>query len=158
MPLFSIPVSELTPELLAKAEYWKIVGVSDLGGRWADTRPPYALIATGEPDYPLYLSEGSRHYHKNLRCFPVSISPDGAETRLECPRMPDEVEIDWYPKPSPGVQYNAIGAAQTPHGAKHWRLEGQTIPFTSTATQMAPTSEHSPRLTLEGEWVWSTRR
>lgn len=147
MPQFSILVSELTPALLAKAEYWKIVGVSDLGGKWADTRPPYALIATGEPDYPLYLSEGSRHYHKNLRCFPVTLSPDGTEARLEMPQMPDEVEIEGIPpewaidEPDPDLPNRVYWVLDS---AVRWRI--------------APTPEHYPRRTCDGVWVWSTRR
>lgn len=145
--MFSILVSELTAELLKKAEYWKIVGVSDLGGKWADTRPHYALIATGEPDYPLYLSEGSRHYHKNLRCFPVALSPDGTETRLECPRMPDEQVIEEWQ----GFEGKPMYTSAYP---KFWTLFGPNLSIDAKL----PTPEHSPRRTCDGVWVWSTRR
>lgn len=151
MPLFSIPIGELTPEMLAKAEWWAFIGrpvpardeqpqfkccIHLAGIRWVDGRLAHAL-----PD--------------DTRCFPVTLSPDGTEVRLECPRMQDEPLIaEW----SDTVETTATlhSMTSTVDDLLRWRLEVSGIALTYWT--LPPTPEHYPRWTLEGTWVWSTRR
>lgn len=146
--MFSIPVSELTPELLAKADWWAFIGrpvparndqpqfkccIHLAGIRWVDGRLAHAL-----PD--------------DTRCFPVTLSPDGTEVRLECPRMPDEVGIHQWGSHAGIVEIDS----DSPNSWVLWYASDMCA-RQSEAIQ-APTPEHYPRLTLEGTWVWSTRR
>ena len=153
--MFSIPVSELTPELLAKAEYWRLFAQRDDGRMWADTRHRDSLCVLSEEESPYPLLD--RHsdfnaYAGHIRCFPVAFAPDGTETRLEMPQMPDEVEIE------------GLSGVQTTHRPMIDALDAWVFYVCLLAENVqdivvfAPTPEHYPRLALGGPWVWSTRR
>ena len=154
--MFSILVSELTPEMLSKAEYWRIFCTGrDL--YWADTRHRCLFNEQASDDGNtriMYLASFYAPKHQP-RCFPVSISLDGTEVRLECPRLPDEPLIaEW----SDTVETTATlhGMTSTVDDRLRWRLEVSGIALTYWT--LPPTPEHYPRRTCEGVWVWSTRR
>lgn len=87
-------------------------------------------------------------YGQDYRCFPVTLSPDGTEIRLECPRMGDEEEIEGW------CDVGGVTNPPTQTNETLWLLLGAD----SLCFGNAPTPEHYPRLSLEGVWVWSTRR
>ena len=156
---FSIPVSELTQEMLAKSEYWKLYGFEPDGSMWANTRPSKKLVAVpaNEEHHGGYLIEctGSddEYYDDRTRCLPITITPDGTEIRLECPRLPDEPLIaEWRHVVKP-EECHAYHLEDSP---EYWRLQRGSTPL--MAWTLAPSPNHHPRLTLEGTWVWSTRR
>lgn len=151
--MFSILVSELTPEILAKAEYWRIFSIAPNGYAWADVRnrEQLAIGLTDDPTCPLMDTAEHSVYHESSRCFPVTLSPDGTEVRLECPQMPDEVEIE------------ELRDAQVIHRPTldvlgSWVFCAAMIDDIRDIAVFAPTPEHYPRRTCDGVWVWSTRR
>lgn len=156
--MFSILVSELTPELLAKAEYWRLFAQMADNRMWADTRHRDSLCVVPvveESPYPLI----DRHsdfnaYAGHVRCFPVSLAPEGTETRLEMPRMPDEPLIEEW-QGFNGIPNKPAREMLTPVPSVWWCL---LLGHRQYREANAPTPNHYPRRTLEGMWVWSTRQ
>lgn len=156
---FSILVSELTPELLGKAEYWRLY-LSDFVNAakstyWAEVAHHTELHCA--PDGGVYIGpEDLGDYVAGAHmCFPVSISTDGTEVRLECPRMPDEPLIaEWSDTTETTATLH--GMTSTVDDRLRWRLEVSGIALTYWT--LPPTPEHYPRRTCDGVWVWSTRR
>ena len=152
--MISILVSELTPELIEKSEWWAITTPARITPPfWKDTRhmEDFGRGSNGS----LTTRGGMEVYGQDYRCFPVTLSPDGTETRLECPRMPDEPLIEEW---SDTVETTATlrGMTSTVDDRLRWRLEVSGIPLTYWT--LPPTPKHYPRRTCDGVWVWSTRR
>ena len=141
--------------MLGKAEYWRLY-LSDFAHAskaeyWAEVAHYTELHCA--PDGGVYIGPVDRgdYVAGAHRCFPVSIAPDGTETRLECPQMPDEPLIEELQdaqvihRPAPDV----LGA---------WVFCAAMIDDIRDIAVFAPTPEHYPRMALGGPWVWSTRK
>ena len=157
--MFSILVAELTPELLGKAEYWKFFQLDRRQKMMAEALHVSRLdVDTSFRGWNRVLrlqweADDWLSYDSDVRCFPVSIAPDGTETRLECPQMPDEVKIEEL------AGANIIhGPGLDVLGAWVFHIEAPIMDPRQSIVIFAPTPEHYPRLALGGSWVWSTRR
>lgn len=159
---FSIPVSELTLDLLSKAEYWRFMQLDADQHTVAETLHRSRIeVDTSFTGWNRVLrlqweADDWLSYDSDVRCFPVTLSPDGTETRLECPRMPDDVEIDG-PIGDDFDVIKGMDASGIYNGRWDWYWPRKGTAFCLHSLR-PPTPEHYPRRTYEGVWVWSTRR
>lgn len=152
--MISIRVDELTTDILAASEYWRIYSRAPNGYVWADVRNRNQLSLEVSEDTSCPLMDIAEHsiYHGTSLCFPVSISIDGTETRLQCPKMPEETKIEWQ----------WFGENKHPllrvmkYGIRWWVVLASDGGI--SIKQKAPTPLHYPRLTCDSGYVWSQRK
>ena len=160
--MFSILVSELTPQLIAKAEYWRFMQIHPSSSEtMAETLPVSRIqLDTSLTGWnrvfrlQMETEEEWVYYDSDVRCLPVTLSPDGTEVRLECPRMPDEPLIEEWQGQNAPPQFAMYQRREK--GVMWWILEREGKQVAPSVH--GPTNQYCPRRTCEGVWVWSTRK
>lgn len=146
-PTFSIRVAELTKLMLETIPSWVLHGPTF---RYAVMSVELAL----EPNKDKGVIDWGGHvFGADVLCYPCQFTADGGITRLECPRMPDELEIDAFRDCTEKAR--CVVLERREDQTVRYRLEVAGIRLTHWV--LPPSRKHYARRTYEGIWVWSTR-
>ena len=139
------------PEWLSLAEYWRIYMLDSNGKTlWAFTLPATQLAVL---NMSLHYCPLDIQFYGHESCYPVNIDHNETETRLEVPKLDDEIQIDEWKNAHPHWQLRGWGV-ETGNGTDwQWCLEGSRV---RTDWLKPPTRDHVPRKSLDFGWVWTT--
>ena len=137
------------PEWLSLAEYWRIY-VLDNNGKtlWAFTLQATQLAVL---DASLHYWPLDIQFYGHESCYPVSIDHNETESRLEVPKLDDEIQIDEWKNSSQDAKL--IGSAFNDDLDMEW---GLSLSTRHTSWLKPPTRDHVPRKSLDFGWVWTT--
>ena len=158
--VISVRVGELTPEILTKSEHWRFTQKHKYSSEHMSETLPVSRIQVDTSlkgwnrvfRLQMETEDDWVYYDSDVTCFPVSISSDGIETALSCPKMPEETKIEWQ-----WFGENKHALVQVfEHGIGWWVAQASDGGI--SIKEKAPTPLHYPRLTCDSGYVWSQRK